>query len=126
MAIQNIVFDKSKMKPTVELLIGQAHHGSYRVYLWDAAGKKAKLIGSGVNWDAVEDVIKLGNVSGLNNKIITWEVAVSTGEAGPGHQYSLKVTFSQEGLPVKDGTIEDRGPLEGSKFIYGARKITVS
>jgi hypothetical protein len=125
MEMKIISFDKKKGKPSVEILIGQAHHGSYRVYLWDAQGKKSKLIGSGVNWDEAEDVIDPGTVNLLNQRIITWEVAVSAEDAQPGQHYSVQITFKQGGEPIQDGSIDDNGPLDGSKFVYGARRIVV-
>ena len=126
MAIRNVTFDKKKGNPMIEILIGQAHHGSYRVYLWDSDGKTSKQIGSGINWDEIEDVIDLGQVNSLQEQIITWEVAVSGEEAGPGQRYSVRVTFKQDGTSIADGIIEDSGSLDGSKFVYGARKLIVS
>ncbi len=125
MAIQNVVFGKQEGNPAVEVLIGQAHHGSYRVYLWDSDGKNPTLIGSGVNWDEIEDVIDLGDVNNLDQKIITWEIAISAEDSGPGQTYAAKVTFKQHSGPVEQGNFEEQGPLDGSKYVYGARKILV-
>ena len=126
MAIQNVTFDRKNGNPVVDVLIGQAHHGSYRLYLWDADGKNSRLIGSGINWDSVKDEFDLGPVGNLDQKIITWEIAISAEDSAPGQNYSVKVSFSQNGVSITQGNFEEAGPLSGSKFIYGARKISVS
>jgi hypothetical protein len=124
MAIQNVIFSATGGKPTAEILIGQAHHGSYRVYLWDSEGKNPVLIGSGTNWDNREDVIELGPTSDLNKRIITWEIAVSAAQTGPGQTYSVTVTFKQDGSAV--GIFNESGSLNGSKFIFGVRQLLLS
>ena len=126
MAIQNVIFNAAGGKPTAELLIGQAHHGSYRVYLWNSEGKNPVLIGSGTNWDNLEDVIELGPIFDLDKKIITWEIAVSAEQTGPGQFYFVKVTFKQDGSAVRVGNFNESGTLDGSKFVFGARQLLLS
>jgi hypothetical protein len=126
MGTQNVTLSSGGGAPSVEILIGQAQHGTYRVYLWDPNGQNPILIGSGTNWDQILDSINLDPLPALNQKIITWEILVSSGQTGPGQFYSASVMLRQGPSPVQGGVVNEAGQLEGTKFIYGAARLLVA
>jgi hypothetical protein len=124
-AIQQATLSAKNGNPSIEIFIGQAQHGTYRVYLWDHNGENPTLFATGTNWDQIPDRFDLGPVLALDQRIITWEILVSSAEGGAGQLYSVKVVISQKGAPVEGGVFTEAGPLAGSKLAYSGRRMVV-
>ena len=121
---KQVSFSKMGGSASVDIIIGEAHQGTYRVYLWDSNGQNPKMIGAGTNWDSIADTIELGAVKGLNNKIVTWEIMISVAKVQPGQFYYVNAIFRQDGKIVDQ--VSETGPIQGSKSVVGAAQIIVA
>lgn len=119
MGSQTVKFDATLGEPQVEVIIGQAQFGTYRIYLWDSSGKNPKTIGEGTSNDDVADIFSLGPLSDLNGKILTWEVLVSSATSDPGQLYAVTVVFRQNGTALPGGVFSQSGALQGTQAIHG-------
>jgi hypothetical protein len=126
MSIKSIMLSASGGDPSIEISIGQAQHGSYKVYSWDESGHNLVLIGSGVNWDDIKDCITLGPARQLHQKIISWEVYVSSAQIGAGQLYAVKIIFKQGASQIPGGSFVDSGSLRGTKVISGAVRLVLA
>ena len=116
----------TKGKPQLEIIIGQAQIGTYRVYLWDEDGQASNKIGEGTSSDDVADIIDLGDITALDKKIITWDILVTSPQGGKGQLYSVIVIFRQNSIPVENGKFFEQGALDGTKLVHGQAVLTVS
>lgn len=121
MAERQITFSSAGGAASMDIIIGQAQQGSYRVYHWDSNGRNPQMIGAGTNWDNIADTVEIGPITGLNGEIVTWEMMISAAKVQPGQFYSVNVIFRQDGKIIDH--VSDSGPLEGSKSVAGAVRI---
>lgn len=124
MAERQVVFSNAGGAASMDVIIGQAQQGTYRVYKWDSNGQNPQMIGAGTNWDSIADTIVLGPTAGVSGLIVTWEIMISASKVQPGQFYSVNIVFRQDGRIVDH--FPDTGPLDGSKSVAGAVRIVVA
>jgi hypothetical protein len=119
-----IELDPLKGRPTVEVIFGQAHLGTYRVFLWDAQGKNPEPIGHGNNIDDVLDDFSAPRDPGaLDKTILSYEAIVQAAEPREGQLYSLTITVRQQGKVCTGGVIQETGTFNDVKSIIGFRRF---
>jgi hypothetical protein len=116
---ENIVqFDRNGGQPEIELEFGFAQFAQYRIFLWDVTGKNPVQIGHGVNVDNIPDKFPIPDaVATLDNRFITWQAVIASPTGGPGQQYSMKATFTQDGANCPNGPFPRQGALNPDPFI---------
>ena len=126
MAEQIIGVDRNGGVPVIELRFGFAQFGKYEIYLWDSNGKNPHLVGRGVNIDQVPDRFPIGDVSGHDGRIITWQAIISSPTGGPNELYNLTAIFTQDGNNLKEGPFEKPQPpgkLNGVKIAFDQARL---
>jgi len=115
---RTVNFDRNGGKVSMEFVIGDAQWGRFRSFLWNNDGTNPKEIGHGVNTDNVPDVYTVpGRVADLEQKLVSWEVAIGPLGDAKTQLYNVSVRFSQDGKPLAGGVILDSGELGNGKFI---------
>jgi hypothetical protein len=116
---ENIVqFKKNGGQPEIELEFGFAQFAQYKIFLWDTDGKNPTEIGHGVNVDTVPDKFPINEpVANLENRFITWQAVIASPTGGPGQQYSMKATFTQDVANCPNGPFSRQGALNPDPFI---------
>ena len=118
MADNIVQFKKSGGQPEIELEFGFAQFAQYKIFLWDITGKDPTEIGHGVNVDTVPDKFPINEpVANLDNRFITWQAVIASPTGGPGQQYSMKATFTQDGANCPNGPFSRQGALNPDPFI---------
>ncbi|OGF58669.1 MAG: hypothetical protein A2Y62_03965 [Candidatus Fischerbacteria bacterium RBG_13_37_8] len=115
--------DKNSGNLQIEIIIGYAQQGRYKIRLWDKDRRNPKVVGEGVNWDEIADTFDLGPANKLINKTLSWDVIVTALQSKSGQFYCVTVILKQKGKPVEGGIFQESGPLEGSKGIFGLRTL---
>lgn len=89
---------------TAEVIVGNAHHGWYHLWLWDATGTASTDLGEGVNADDVPDIRTLPvTADQLNGRILTWRLLLSTfANPQPGDRYNATIILRQDGQALHD------------------------
>jgi hypothetical protein len=124
LTIPEITLQKSKGKPAVEIIFGQAHVGNYRFFLWDIEGKNPELLSHGNNVDDVLDTFEIDETpANLDGRILSYEVIVQAAEARPEQLYSVNATVRQQGEVVSGGVISETGKFTDAKSIIGFRRL---
>lgn len=94
----------------VEVTIGNAQPGSYRLYVWDKGRRRYREFGAGVSTDNSPDTVTVpGTPRALAGRVVEWNVLVS---AGRGERLDVVVRLTQGGAPLPDGTFHYTGTLE--------------
>jgi hypothetical protein len=94
----------------VEVVIGNAQPGSYRLYLWDKGHRRYREFGAGVSTDNVPDTVTVpGTPRTLAGRVVEWNVLVS---AGRGERLDVVVRLLQGGAALPEGTFHYTGALE--------------
>ena len=126
--MRTVTLSSQKGVPKVEVFIGQANFGKYRLLLWDANGKNAQLFGKGINVDQVEDKFPIGtSVGDLDDRILSWEIIIAAFTGNPGQRYSASVSITQNGAQVQHGLFEYKGALEGgATLLFEHARLRVS
>lgn len=102
----------------VEIIIGNAHWGRYKLYLWDADGMNPNKIGEGLSTDNIPDKFPLKPLSKLNGKLLSWEVFIAAFGSNPGQSYSLTIKITQGGNSIPGGNITDSGAFGVENTTY--------
>src|SRR5262249_17811447 len=124
--LAKITLDTTKGQPTVEIIFGDAHVGSYRFFLWDAAGKNPAAIAHGNNIDDVVDTFTLTDLPpALDQRIISYELIIQAAEARDGQLYSVTITVRQQGEVCTGGFIQGTGTVNDIKTIIGFRRVAL-
>jgi len=90
--------------------IGNAHPGSYRLYLWDKTHQRYREFGAGVSTDNLPDVFTVpGAPRSLVGRILEWNVLVS---ASRGERLEVIVRLTQNAQALPEGTFHYTGALE--------------
>ncbi|HSP63775.1 MAG TPA: hypothetical protein VLQ90_12380 [Pyrinomonadaceae bacterium] len=105
-------------QPEIELKFGFAQFAQYRILLWDVTGKIPTEIGHGVNIDTIPDKFPINEpIANLDNCFVTWQAVIASPTGGPGEQYSMEATFTQDGANCPDGPFSKQGPLNPDPLI---------
>lgn len=122
-----IRLDQEDGRPTVEIIFGNAHLGTYRFFLWDAAGKNPALVAHGNNIDDVLDTFEIQRDPGdLDERILSHELIVQAAAAKSGQIYSVTITVRQQGQVCDGGLIQETGTFEDVRSIIGFRRFRVA
>lgn len=113
--------------PRVEIIIGQAQWGAYKLFLWTPDGSSSQQLGHGLNVDQIPDVYTISQpLNTLNNYMLTWEVAIAAFSSAPGQLYSVTVNISQQGSIVQGGQVVNSDSLNGAVFVFDFVRLQVS
>jgi len=104
--------------PQIELSFGFVQFAQYKIFLWDITGKNPVEIGEGVNVDNVPDKFPINEpIPNLAGRFITWQAIIASPTGGPGQQYSMKATFTQDNSSLPNGPFTKQGPLAPDPLI---------
>ena len=113
-----VVLKKGGKPVVIEITIGQAQWGRYKITLWDSDGHKFEPVGEGLNYDQVPDFFEINkSIASLKDRLLSWDVAIAPLGNGKSELYSLVVRISQGGQVVPGGSIVDTGQLDGGIFL---------
>lgn len=116
--------------PSIVLTFGFAQFAKFRVFLWDQNGQNFQEL-------TPPDTSNLPNAptsflinfpaANLIGRFLTWDALIASPTAGPGEQYSMAATFTQNNAPapqnapfVKTGKLNDKGlavDMDQTKFV---------
>jgi len=115
--------------PTIKLTFGFAQFAKFRVFLWDQNGQNfQKLTPPDASNLPGSPASFLINVPAANliGRFLTWDALIAD-PTGPGGQYSMDATFTQDGsaapqnVPfLKTGKLNDKGlavDMDQTKFV---------
>jgi hypothetical protein len=123
-ALAVVGLDRTKGNPSVEVIFGHAALGTYRVFLWDAAGKNPSLLAHGNNIDEVVDMFEIAkSPEELDGSILSYELIVQAPEPKDGQMYSVTISVRQEGNVCDGGLIQETGTFNDVKSIIGFRRF---
>lgn len=101
--------------PSIRLTFGFAQFAKFRIFLWDQNGQNPQQITHGSNLPGSPQSFSLqippGNLIG---RFLTWDALITSPTGGPGQQYSMTATFSQDGNTIQNATFTRSGPLNGA------------
>ena len=118
MAIKEIKLDPAGADPKVEIIIGQAQFGEYKVKKKDTAGKK-KVIREGDNDDNVADIFPVGGTAkSLKDQILLWNIIIRALTDDPNELYFAQVVVTQNKKPCEGGAFTYQGKLDEVKIIW--------
>jgi hypothetical protein len=127
MPIQTVSLKEGNGTPTIEIIFGHAHVGSYRMFLWDPNGKNPEQVSHGNNIDDVLDTFEMPvDSAGLERFILSYEVIVQAAEARDGQIYSITITVRQGGQVVPGGLIQENGTFRDVKSLIGFCRFEVT
>jgi hypothetical protein len=114
--------------PTVEITIGDAHWGSYRLDLYDHDGLNPVEVGTGLNVDQIPDVFNVpaNAVTTLNGRLLSWDANVVAFGSGSDQPYSVIVDITQNGQKVPGGSIQISGHMDGAKVVHDFVRFVVA
>lgn len=122
--IGEVVIVPAQGRPTVEVVIGGAHVGNYRCFLWDGAGQNPEELRSGDNVDDKVDAFEIAcEAKALVGRILSIEMILQAAEARPGQVYAATVTVRQQGTVCKGGLVQQSGTFEDVKALVEFRRF---
>ena len=116
---------KSGGDPSIEVVVGHAHWGTYKVKLWDKNGQNPKEIGTGFSGDNIDDELTIGKISTLNDRYLSWKVRTASLNPAAGDQYQVTILIRQKGHTVDGGVYSYSGELDTVQTVGGFVKIQV-
>lgn len=124
--VRDLTLKKSDGTPTIEIVVGFALWGTYKFKLWNKDGRDPDVIGSGFSGDAIDDEFKVGAISSLNNRYLSWKATVAGFEDSDQEQYHITILVRQKGKTVDNGVFTYSGILDGVVQVGGAVKLKIS
>jgi hypothetical protein len=113
-------------QPEVELTVGQAQFGSYKLYLWDPDRQNAELLGNGSTEDQIQKRFIIPKpLSTLDRFLLSWEVKIAAFSDDPGQLYAATINITQSGDTVSGGRIVNTGALNGAVFLNDFVRLIV-
>ena len=117
---ENIIkLKKTHGSPTVEIIIGRANFGTYKVKLWDKDGSNPKLIGTGFNDDAIDDEHSINGFGSINGKFLSWKATTAKPDNTSSARYGVTVLIRQKGKTVEGGLYQYSGKLKKNYITVG-------
>lgn len=105
---------------SVDVIIGQAQYGEYRVRIYDTQGKNPQEIGEGNNVDTLPDSFALPNKGkGLARRMVGWRITIASPSGGDGQFYYARIILREGNKSLSDVPIEYSGPLDSAKILIG-------
>ena len=116
--------------PSIHLTFGFAQFAKFRVFLWDKNGQNFQQLTppntTNVPGSPVSFPINF-QPADLIGRFLTWDALISSPTGGPGQQYSMEATFTQDGAVApqnapffKDGKLNEAGnavDMDQTKFV---------
>ena len=113
-------------KISIDVIIGQAQYGEYRVRLFDQQGKNPKEVGEGNNVDTLPDSYDLPNAKpGLGGHLLGWRITIASPAEPNGQFFYARVIVRQGNVSLSAIPIEYAGPLDGAKILIGFGDFSV-
>jgi hypothetical protein len=106
-----VTLKKADGDPSIEVVIGQANWGTYKIKLFDKQNQNPTVVGSGFNDDNIADIHTIGTISTLNNRFLTWKLRSASLDPSDGDRYAMTVLIKQQGQTVPGGIFTYTGPL---------------
>ena len=106
---------------TVEVIVGQAHVGDYRLVLWH--GSDHREVARGTNIDSVADQFSLGSPDDLDGRVLGCELYIQAAAAKAGQVYSASILVRQDGKVCDGGLIERAGTFEDVHYSRDYRRF---
>ena len=117
-------------RPSIKLTFGFAQFAKFRVFLWDQNGQNFQQLTppntSSLPGAPASFVIDFPPAT-LIGRFLTWDALISSPTGGPGEQYSMDSTFTQDGHPapqnapfLKKGKLNEKGlavDMDQTKFV---------
>ena len=114
--------------PEVRIHIGKAQLGTFCFFLWKPKAEKVPN-GLGTN-EVVEDARfpAAGSVAELENRKLSWQVAIQTLDYDPNESYNLVVKIVQDGTEVFSKTYPEVAgeKLDGDTLIVRSVRFTLT
>jgi hypothetical protein len=117
MAGRKIKISRAGGVPNIEVVIGYANWGTYKIKIWDENGKNPQVIGEGFSGDDISDLFSIGSPAALQGKTLSWKVRVAAPEEGETNQYHITVLLKQDGKILKDGLYTYADQFDGVKTV---------
>ena len=125
--VKELLIKRRNGVPTIEIVVGFALFATYKIKLWDKTGKNPSVIGNGISGDAIDDEFKVGAITSLDKRYLSWKAVVAGfEEEGSQEQNHVTVLIRQKGKTVPNGVFTYSGILEKVKTIGGLVKLKVS
>lgn len=125
-SVKELVIKKADGTPTIEIVVGFALWATYKFKLWAKDGTDSDVIGNGFSGDSIDDEFKIGTVSSLNGRNLTWKVIAAGFEDGGQEQYQITILIRQKGKTVPNGVFTYSGVLDDVVAVGGFVKLKVS
>lgn len=123
--VKELKLKKSDGAPTIEIVVGFALWGTYKFKIWNKQGQEPETIGSGFSDDAIDDEFKIGGITTLNERFLTWKATLAGFEESDHEQYHVTILIRQKGKTVSQGVFTHSGVLDGVVQVGGAVKLKV-
>ena len=101
--------------PSITLKFGFTQFAKFRIFLWDANGQNPKQLVAASNLPGAPDTFSIGEpAANLIGRFLTWDALIVSPTGGPGQQYVMTASFSQDNSPIPNTTFSRPGPLNGA------------
>ena len=110
-----VTLKKAYGDPSIEVIIGQANWGAYKIKLWDKENQNGVVVGSGFSGDNIADIHVIGTVPTLKNRYLTWLLRSASLSPSDGDRYAMTVLIKQNGKTVPGGIFTYSGPLTAAE-----------
>ena len=125
MAAKTIELTRIGGNPSIEIIVGHAHWGNYRVDLYDTSGKNPELVAKGYSGDVIDDEEEIGPIEALQGRSLGWTVRAASTDPSKLDLYHITVLIRQDGKTAKNGVFMYSGELETVKTVHEYAKISV-
>jgi hypothetical protein len=110
-----VKLDPNGGSPSINLIFGFAQFAKFRIFLWDQNGQNPQEITHGSNLPGAPSTFPIPvPAANLIGRFMTWDALIVSPTGGPGQQYSMTATFSQNGNTIQDATFRRSGTLDGA------------
>lgn len=133
MALKEIKINPKGPMPEIDIMIGQAQFGEYRLQLGDHQLNNRKVVRTGNNVDEISDTFEINiepeikkiikKPADLIKRIFQWRFTVAALGEGAGQLYFVRMMILQGGTPVENGLLEFQGIFENTENIIGVARF---
>lgn len=104
--------------PSINLIFGFTQFAKFRIFLWDQAGENSEMLTpppNASNLPGKPSSFSIGvPAANLIGRFLTWDALITSPVGGPGQQYSMTATFTQDGATIQNATFVRQGLLNGA------------
>ena len=107
--------DPNGDSPSITLTFGFAQFAKFRIFLWDQNGQNPQELTHSSNLPGAPNTFAIQvPAASLIGRFLTWDALIASPNGGPGQQYSMTATFSQNGNMIQNSTFTRSGALNGA------------